>query len=85
SHFLHPKFWGRTAGHRKKVDFDAGARKNVEGTLCGCRGQQSCPDVLTLQPRKSSLFTALFSYPATPLWTVLFWWSNQKTAMTVPL
>ncbi|HIV86624.1 MAG TPA: hypothetical protein H9896_00755, partial [Candidatus Pygmaiobacter gallistercoris] len=59
-HFLHPKFWGRTARHRKKVDFDAGARKSTEGTLCGCRGG------LTPQPRKSGLFTALFSYSATP-------------------
>ncbi|HIV87889.1 MAG TPA: hypothetical protein H9896_07280, partial [Candidatus Pygmaiobacter gallistercoris] len=49
-----------------KVDFDAGARKSVEGTLCGCR------DVLTPQPRKSGLFTALFSYSATPFESACF-------------
>ena len=53
---------------RKKADFDAGARKGTQsnaagvgyGTLCGCRGG------LTPQPRKSGLFTALFSYAGTP-------------------
>ena len=42
------------------------------GTLCGCRGQQSCPGVLTPQPRKSGLFTALFSYADTPNPAALF-------------
>ena len=61
SHFLHPKFWGRTAKHRKGADFDADARKNTEGTLGGCRGG------LTPQPRKSGPFTASFSYATAPL------------------
>ena len=57
----------------KKVDFDAGARKFLEGTLCGCAGSKAAPDGLyarTLcvrtQPRKSGLFMALFSYADTP-------------------
>ncbi len=33
SHFLHPKSWGRTAKHRKRPDFDGGARKRPAGTL----------------------------------------------------
>ena len=60
------KILGQNCIHRKKADFDAGARKGTEGTLCGCRGG------LTPQPRKSGLFTALFSYAGTPNAPVLF-------------
>ena len=60
--------------HREGVPFDADARKNAEGTLCGCQGD------LTMQPRKRGSFPASFSY-GTPAKPASFWNSVLRSAV----